>query len=93
MTAPKITAFVCSSLGISGTTQVFVREEPPGAFEARVGVAIMGLTNRKDDGLKDASPFDPDFNDNFAKGLGKTQEEALEALKKDMKNLSESLWL
>jgi hypothetical protein len=92
MTDPNITAFHCTMIGISGTTKVFVKESPPGEFEARVGIAILGFTNRKDDGLKDANPFDEDFRDNYSVGKGKTQEAALEDLKRDMKKTADSFW-
>lgn len=92
MTDPNITAFTCTSIGIAGTTKVFVKKTEDGGFEARVGIAIFGSTNRKDDGLKDANPFDKDFNDNYASGKGPTEQEALDALKADMEKTADGLW-
>lgn len=96
----KETAFICSHVGVAGTTKVFVRPmdmEMEGKtmtmFVARVGIAIMGQTNRKDPGLKDANPFDEDFRDNYAEGIGGTHEEALAALRKDIEKTAETLWL
>lgn len=86
----------CRALGVSGTTKVFVREtEDDGGhpmFTARMGVAILGVTNRKDEGLAEANPFDRDFCDNFVEGVGLTVDDALLALKKDVQSLSDSLW-
>lgn len=93
MSQGGITAFTCSALGVSGTTRVFVKEIGPMKYEARVGIAIMGITNRKDDGLALANPFDEDFRDNYAKGEGATKELAIEALRQDIKKTSEDLWL
>lgn len=87
-----IVAFHCTAIGISGTTRVFVKEISPMKYEARVGIAIMGYTNRKSAELAAASPFDEDFNDNYAKGEGPTREKAIEALKDDMKKTADTLW-
>lgn len=86
------TAFMCSGLGIDGTTRVFVKEVTEG-FEARVGVAIMGSTNRPAEDLRLADPFDDNFRDNYAVGKGPTREEAIEALKGDIKGMSQTLFL
>lgn len=93
----KETAFLCSALGISGTTKVFVREtvndnyDP--MFTARMGIAVFGVTQRKDPGLSEANPFDPDFGDNFAEGIGNTEIQALADLKQDVDDLSKTLFL
>jgi prophage antirepressor-like protein len=92
----KETAFVCSHVGVAGTTRVFVREVGKAGqswFVARVGIAILGYTNRKDAGLKNANPFDEDFRDNYAEGSGDTNDLALEALRKDIEKTAETLWL
>jgi hypothetical protein len=89
--AEEISAFVCQNIGISGTTGVFVIESE-GKYIARVGVAIMGYTNMKPEELAKMSPFDREFTDNYAEGEGDTKEAALEALKADMKKMSNSLW-
>jgi hypothetical protein len=93
MSNGNIVAFHCTSIGVAGTTRVFVKEIGPMKFEARVGIAIMGSTNRNDDGLALANPFDEDFHDNYAKGEGATRELALEALKLDMKKIADDIWL
>lgn len=88
----NITAFVCADVGVSGTTKVFVKETSPGEFEARVGIALLGITNMEAEKLKDANPFDEDFHDNYAHGVGKTQQEAIEEMKKDIGKIADSLW-
>lgn len=62
------------------------------AWEARVGIALLGVSNRPVEALRDACPFDDDFNDNFARGTGQTEEASLEALRARMESLAESLW-
>jgi len=93
----KETFFACTAVGMSGTTKVFVRETVDDAaaplFTARMGIAIFGITNRKDPGLAAASPFDPDFRDNFVEGTGPTEAAALDAMKQDLDNLSRMLFL
>lgn len=84
--------YTCDHVGVAGTTEVFTRQNPGGGWEARVGIAIMGVTNMKDEELEGANPFDEKFRDNYSIGMGATEQEALEALKKDMKDLSSALW-
>lgn len=93
---------VCTNVGISGATKVVVchrQTAKPGhegrplvrdIFEARVGIAIMG--NYADTTTEDSDPFDRRFRDNFAQGFGTTEEEALEALRADMKSTADALW-
>jgi hypothetical protein len=93
MTTEK-TLYKCSQIGCSGTTDVHVKKLPNGRFEARVGIAIMGMTNMDESGFKACShdPFHDRFYDNFARGLGDTQEEAIASMKKNMKATADSLW-
>jgi hypothetical protein len=87
--------FSCDHIGISGTTRVHVHHiqtgKPalriPDIFEARVGIAIMGYCNPGD-----SDPFSHKFRDNYARGFGTTQEQAIEALKADIKSTAESIW-
>ncbi len=81
----------CTSMGISGTTKGFVKRFGD-EYVARVGVAIMGSTNMPTEELATACPFDDDFRDNYAEGRGKTHQEAVEALKRDVQGMAESLW-
>lgn len=89
---PKFTAFNCAAIGVAGTTNAFVQQIGD-QYVARVGIAILGQTNMKEAELQNANPFDADFRDNFAEGIGKTLQEAVDNLKKDIKAISESLWL
>lgn len=88
----RFTAFSCSAIGVAGTTQVFVRKVGD-KYVARVGIAILGQTNMKEAELANSNPFDDSFRDNYAEGIGKTLQEAIDNLKKDIKKTSESLWL
>jgi len=57
-------------------------------YEARQPIAIMGYIAL--DGSD--NPFHSEFHNNYCRGVGKTKEEALENLKKDLKGISDSLW-
>ena len=39
-----------------------------------------------------SDPFNDLFHDNYASGIGANEDEALEAMKNDMKSLADSLW-
>lgn len=88
----EYTVFNCSTIGVAGTTKVFVRKVGE-QFVARVGIAILGSTNMKAAELVDANPFDDSFEDNYAEGIGATQEAALLDMKRDMGDIAESIWL
>lgn len=87
------TVIMCEHIGIAGTTRVVVKRFDDHTYEARVGIAIMGETNQPLDELQNANPFDkpPAFYDNYAKGVGRTEEEAIAAMKADMRSLADSL--
>jgi hypothetical protein len=84
----------CSHIGVAGTTAVHVKRSEDGSFVARCGVAIMGSTNMDEEGFKacNYNPFHGKFQDNYAEGMGKTEAEALDALKADMHQMADSLW-
>lgn len=94
----RMTAFVTDSVGISGTTKVYVRKHPfkatPMTFEARVGFAVMGTANMTDEEFKacDYNPFHSKFNDNYAIGWGATEKEAIEELRKELNEMSDGLF-
>jgi hypothetical protein len=92
MSDSEFTVFNCSTIGVGGTTKVFVRKVGE-SYVARVGIAILGSTNMKSADLVNANPFDESFKDNFAEGVGLTQEAALEDMKRDMGDIAESIWL
>lgn len=92
MSSGDIVIHQCSHIGVAGTTAVFVKKQADGTFEARVGIAIMGSTNMPWDDLEHANPFDDSFQDNYAVGNGRTEEEALSDLKNDMRKTADSIW-
>ena len=94
MTEENKEFFICENVGISGITPVVVKRNTNGTFEARMGVSIMGSTNMTEEDLDACGrdPFKDNFLDNFVWGVGNTQEEAIEALKKDHKNMADLLW-
>lgn len=92
MSEEKI-VFQCDHIGVAGITDVHVRSVD-GKYKARVGIAIMGSTNMSDEELKaiNYDPFHDGFQDNYCEGLGATVEEAISALKLDMKQMADSFW-
>lgn len=91
----EIVLFACSSMGLSGTTEIHVKKLDDGTFEARMGIALFGSTNMDDKGFEACNydPFHDKFYDNYVRGKGKTQDEALDAMKEDQKQITESLWI
>lgn len=87
-----ITIYRCEHIGVAGTTKLFVQKHDDGTYEARIGIAIMGTTNMTMDELENANPFDKGFRDNYADGKGATEEEAIAALKADMRSTADSIW-
>jgi len=85
--------YTCTSIGVAGTTEVFVKKTPSTCqdflykYEVRMGVAIMGSSDHQTD-----NPFDEDFHDNYAEGKGYTLEVALRKLKESIKFIQDSLW-
>lgn len=86
------TVYQCDHIGVAGTTKLYVQKHDDGTYEARIGIAIMGTTNMEWDELKSANPFDATFRDNYAAGKGATEEGAIAALKRDMRETADSLW-
>lgn len=93
--AEEIKIYKCDHIGVAGTTAVHVKKLPDGKFEARCGIAMMGNTNMDEAGFKACNydPFHQNFNDNICVGFGATESDSLEALKKDMRSMADSLWL
>lgn len=89
----EIRCFICTNIGLSGTTPVTIKQTAS-QFEARMGIAIMGSCNMDEDGFRAAqyNPFHELFHDNYVSGIGATQEEAIEAMKKDLNEMTEGLW-
>ena len=85
--------FLCDHIGVAGTTGCHVKKRGD-YYEARIGIAMMGMTNMDEAGFLNCNrdPFHPEFYDNYASGKGITPEAAISAMKKDMKSMSESLW-
>jgi hypothetical protein len=82
--------FQCSHIGVAGITDVVVKKHGEDDYEARCGVAIMGDCNFASS--HGANPFDSDFHDNHCSGRGKTEQIAIDELKKDMYHLADTLF-
>ena len=81
----------CAIIGVSGTTRVAVQRRPDGKLAARVGIALLGTTQVPIEALRDANPFDDDFPDNYAEGVGATEAEALTDLKRACREIADGL--
>jgi hypothetical protein len=86
--------YVCSHIGVSGTTDVHTKKRSDGLWEARVGIALLGGTNMDEEGFArcNSNPFHDLFYDNYASGTGKDEKTAIDNMKKDMRDISDSLW-
>lgn len=84
-----LTSIACSSIGVAGTTRIHFRKVGENVA-ARVGIAIFGMTNVPHG--QDDDPFDAEFRDNYAEGIGSTRDLALQDLRKDIQEISDSLW-
>ena len=80
-------AYHCSHVGVAAITHVVVKQHGTQCFEARVGVAIMGSTNTPDPQMDD-DPFSDDYMENWCSGTGLTEVEALQALSRDIQEMS-----
>lgn len=92
----------CGALAVQGITEIYLREFTdkervmdlkPGdlrrpRYEVRVGFALFGGYNREN---PQENPFHPRFQDNYASGTGNTEDEALDALVKDITGISETI--
>jgi len=89
-----IAIFKCENIGVSGTTDVFVKKHDEANYEARCGIALFGATNMTESQLNECgrNPFHDDFHDNCSIGVGETEELAIEAMKQNMKAIADSLW-
>ena len=90
----KITIYSCENIGVSGTTPCHLVQLNDNKYEARMGFALMGATNMTEEQFKrvDYDPFHPEFYDNYAVGIGATEEEAIENMKEFLCEVGESLW-
>lgn len=84
---------VCKSIGVSGNKVYWMRSKCGKYHWCRMAVAIMGTFNMTEKEIATISPFDERFNDNYVQGKGETKEEAYENMEKDMKEMSDMLWV
>jgi len=89
--------------GVSGTTEIFCHERSekermmdlkPGdlrrpKFEVRMGIALFGYNNEN---RRSDNPFHEHFDDNYVKGEGNTEKEALAELCREVSSTANSLW-
>jgi hypothetical protein len=87
------TYIACHTPGLAGTTPVRINKTAEG-FEARCGIALFGSTNMTEEQFKACNhdPFHAEFRDNYCSGKGATEQEAIQALEKDFKQMHESIW-
>lgn len=85
--------FTCSNIGVVGA-QVYVIKTDDG-YEARQALSFLGCYQMSESELEAIgyNPFNEAFNDNFARGTGSTEEEAVTAMKADVSSLAATMWL
>lgn len=91
---PEGTVYACKDIGVASTTAVWIRNDG-NVFTARMGFALMGCTNMSEEEFEACghNPFHPNFNDNYAEGVGATEQEAIDKMKASMRETADSLWL
>lgn len=82
-------ATICRHIGVARVGKVWVRKRGDSTWEARQAVAIFGSMN--DEANADRCPFDEDFDDNYAKGIGVNIAAALTAMEKDCQHMAVGL--
>lgn len=87
--------FLCRDVGVSGTTNVILREvTPEGKYIGKVGISILGHCNMTSQQLDacNRDPWHPNFFDNAVVGRGNTIEECLEDIRKQIREIADSIW-
>ncbi len=81
-------------IGMNTSTPVCIKKLGE-KYEARVGFILFGAGNLSEEEMDSAGrdPFSDKWQDNFCRGFGNTEEEALADLKKNYDELYESIWL
>jgi len=80
-------------IGVSGFKLYWVRTSDNSEFKCRTAITLFGSFNMDREYLEKTSPFEPNFQDNYIEGKGKTREEAYESMQKEMERTSNSLWM
>ena len=73
---------------LHGTTDIWARRHGK-LIEVRTGYAFP-LMKCYSIGM---NPFDPDFKDNYIRGIGTTVEVALRVLEREAKKMAETYWM
>lgn len=81
------------NVGVSGERIYWMRAKNGTGYWCRMPIAIMGSYNTDREYRKKTSPFEPGFRDNFVEGKGKTKDEALANMQKEIEDFSNSLWI
>lgn len=85
----------CCTPGLAGTTPIHIKQTEDGKHEARMGFALFGSANLSEQEMKrlDYNPFHEEFYDNYASGIGDSEDAAIDALKADLESTYESMWI
>jgi hypothetical protein len=83
---------ICNNIGVVGAKVHWMRSKDGKLFWCRQAIAILGSFNNSIEYIRNTSPFDPNFNDNYIEGKGKTKEEALNKMNNCAKEISDSLF-
>jgi len=85
--------FISNHIGVSGFKIYWVHNIDNTEFKCRTAIAIMGSFNMDNEYLENTSPFEPNFQDNYIEGKGKTKDEAYLDMQKEMQKTADSLWV
>jgi hypothetical protein len=90
-------SFTCDTIGIAGTTPIFIRRTPTGRsnwpwkYSARMGFALFG--HMCDPEAPGKNPFDDDWWDNCVIGVHcRSAEDAVKKMIEQLMSIKESLW-
>lgn len=80
------------NIGVSGAKVYWMHSKCGKYYWCRMAIAIMGTFNMTPWYIKNTSPFDTDYQENYVEGKGKTKDEAFSNMEQDMKGIADSLW-
>ncbi len=83
---------IAKNIGVTSFRVYWMRSKCGKFYWCRKAIAIMGDFNMSYKVVVKMSPFDPNFNDNYVEGKGKTKKEALVNMEKEEENLTNSFW-
>lgn len=87
----KVSGFTCKHVGLSFVTDLWGHQREDGKYEVRQGFALFGRLMSEQS--QDGNPFDKNFIDNYAVGVGNDVAEALQEFEKSVESIAKTLWI